>query len=68
MSESETERESDDADAAGDMLDRAGIETGIDLDKMIATAKWLEREGLKHPVASALSKAGGFPQPARADI
>ena len=50
------------------MLDRAGIETRIDLDKMIATAKWLEREGLKHPVASALSKAGGFPQPARADI
>jgi hydroxymethylglutaryl-CoA lyase len=47
------------------MLDRAGIETGIDLDKMIATAKWLESEALKHPIASALSKAGGFkPVPA----
>lgn len=47
------------------MLDRAGIETGIDLDKMIATAKWLENEALNHPIASALSKAGGFkPVPA----
>jgi len=44
------------------MLDRAGIETGLDLDKLIATAKWLETDGLKHPVESALSKAGGFPQ------
>jgi hydroxymethylglutaryl-CoA lyase len=43
------------------MLDRAGIITGIDLDKMIKVAKWLENEGLKHPVASALSKAGNFP-------
>ncbi|WP_300527132.1 hydroxymethylglutaryl-CoA lyase [Maricaulis sp.] len=47
------------------MLDRAGIETGIDLDKMIATAKWLEDEALKHPIASALARAGGFrPVPA----
>lgn len=44
------------------MLDRAGIETGLDLDKLIATAKWLETDGLKHPVESALSKAGGFAQ------
>jgi hydroxymethylglutaryl-CoA lyase len=44
------------------MLDRSGIETGLDLDKLIATAKWLETDGLKHPVESALSKAGGFPQ------
>jgi hydroxymethylglutaryl-CoA lyase len=43
------------------MLERAGVETGIDLSKMIATAQWLEAEGLKHPVASALSKAGPFP-------
>lgn len=43
------------------MLDRAGYETGLDLDKLIETAKWLEAEGLKHPVESALSKAGGFP-------
>ncbi|MBO6728782.1 MAG: hydroxymethylglutaryl-CoA lyase [Maricaulis sp.] len=44
------------------MLDRAGIETGLDLDKLIETAKWLETDGLKHPVESALSKAGGFAQ------
>jgi hydroxymethylglutaryl-CoA lyase len=44
------------------MLDRAGIETGLDLDKLIATAKWLETDGLKHPVESALSKSGGFPR------
>lgn len=42
------------------MLERAGFETGIDLSKMIATAKWLEIV-LGHPVASSLSKAGGFP-------
>jgi len=43
------------------MLERAGVETGIDLSKMIETAKWLEAEGLRHPVQSALSKAGIFP-------
>lgn len=44
------------------MLERAGIETGIDLDAMIATANWLE-EALGHGVPSMLSKAGGFPRP-----
>ena len=44
------------------MLERAGYDTGIDLDKMIETAKWLETEGLKHPVESMLSKAGPFPK------
>lgn len=42
------------------MLERAGFETGIDLDKMIETAKWLEG-ALGHRVSSALSRAGGFP-------
>jgi hydroxymethylglutaryl-CoA lyase len=42
------------------MLERAGYDTGIDLEAMIATAKWLET-ALGHPVASSLSKAGGFP-------
>ena len=42
------------------MLERAGFETGIDLAKMIETAKWLETV-LGHPVASSLSKAGNFP-------
>lgn len=42
------------------MLERAGFDTGIDLDRMIATAKWLEGV-LGHAVASSLSKAGTFP-------
>lgn len=42
------------------MLERAGFDTGIDLLKMIETAKWLE-SALGHPVSSAVSKAGGFP-------
>ena len=42
------------------MLERAGFETGLDLGKLIDTAKWLEK-ALGHPVSSSLSKAGGFP-------
>jgi hydroxymethylglutaryl-CoA lyase len=42
------------------MLHRAGFETGIDLDAMIETAKWLEGV-LGHGISSALSKAGTFP-------
>ena len=43
------------------MLERGGFSTGIDLDKMIETAHWLETVALKHPIESALSKAGPFP-------
>lgn len=42
------------------MLERAGFETGLDLSRLIETAKWLETV-LGHPVASALSRAGAFP-------
>ena len=42
------------------MLERAGFETGLDLGKLIETAKWLETV-LGHGVSSSLSKAGGFP-------
>lgn len=42
------------------MLERAGFETGLDLGKLIETAKWLEG-ALGHPVSSSLSRAGGFP-------
>ena len=42
------------------MLERAGFETGLELGKLIDTAHWLET-ALGHPVASSLSKAGGFP-------
>lgn len=41
------------------MLERAGFETGIDLGRMIETAKWLQG-ALGHPVSSALSRAGQF--------
>ncbi len=42
------------------MLERAGFDTGIDLDRMIDTAKWLETV-LGHPVSSSLVRAGRFP-------
>ena len=41
------------------MLHGMGYETGIDLDKLISTAKWLEKE-LDHSVPSALHRAGPF--------
>ena len=43
------------------MLERGGYDTGLNLSKLIETAKWLETAGLKHPVDSALAKAGPFP-------
>jgi hydroxymethylglutaryl-CoA lyase len=42
------------------MLNRSGYETGIDLTKLIETAKWLAEQRGK-PVPSMVSKAGGFP-------
>ncbi len=42
------------------MLHRAGFETGLSLDALIATAHWLEG-ALGHPVPAALGKAGIFP-------
>jgi hydroxymethylglutaryl-CoA lyase len=42
------------------MLERAGFDTGLDLSKLIETAKWLEG-ALGHSVSSSLSRAGGFP-------
>jgi len=43
------------------MLSRSGFETGIDLGRMIETARWLqERRG--KPVPGMVSKAGGFPK------
>jgi hydroxymethylglutaryl-CoA lyase len=45
------------------MLGRAGFDTGIDLQRLIDTARWLEAQRGK-AVPSMLSKAGGFPKPA----
>jgi len=43
------------------MLSRSGFETGIDLGKLIETARWLQEQRGK-PVPSMGSKAGGFPK------
>lgn len=47
------------------MLSRAGFATGVDLAKLIDTAKWLQEQRGK-PVPSMVSKAGGFPRPVNA--
>jgi hydroxymethylglutaryl-CoA lyase len=47
------------------MLSRAGFETGVDLAKLIDTARWLQDQRGR-PVPSMVSKAGGFPKPANA--
>lgn len=43
------------------MLSRAGFDTGIDLERLIETALWLQTQRGK-PVPSMVSKAGGFPK------
>lgn len=42
------------------MLERAGFETGYDLDALIGTARWIG-EKIGRPAPSALSRAGGWP-------
>jgi hydroxymethylglutaryl-CoA lyase len=42
------------------MLHRAGFATGIDVEAMIATGRWIGEKIGKPPV-SALSRAGAFP-------
>ena len=44
------------------MLGRAGFDTGLDLDALIAAAHWVG-EALGKAAPSALSRAGGFPKP-----
>jgi len=43
------------------MLSRSGFETGIDLGRLIETARWLQDQRGR-PVPSMVSKAGGFPK------
>jgi isopropylmalate/homocitrate/citramalate synthase len=42
-------------------LEESGMATGVDLDALIAVARWLS-EQLGHPIPSALARAGGFPR------
>ena len=43
------------------MLERAGFQTGYDLDALIGTARWIG-EKIGRPTPSALSRAGGWPR------
>ncbi|MFN8157147.1 MAG: hydroxymethylglutaryl-CoA lyase [Candidatus Nanopelagicales bacterium] len=42
------------------LLERSGVDTGVDLDALIAASEWLG-EQLGRPTPSLVSKAGGFP-------
>jgi hydroxymethylglutaryl-CoA lyase len=44
------------------MLERSGVDTGVDVDRLLAAAAWLEAQ-LGRPVPSLLGKAGVFPAP-----
>jgi isopropylmalate/homocitrate/citramalate synthase len=44
------------------LLEESGLHTGVDLDALIATSRWLS-EQLGHPVPGAVTRAGGFPVP-----
>jgi hydroxymethylglutaryl-CoA lyase len=46
------------------MLGRMGYETGVDLDRAISTARWIEQQ-IGHTVPGLLVKAGPFPGAAR---
>ena len=46
------------------MLHRSGVQTGVDLDHLLDTGRWLQ-EALGRPVPSMLLKAGDFPRPAQ---
>ncbi len=44
------------------MLNRMGIETGVSIERLLATAQWVEQQ-LGKPVPGMLIKAGNFPPP-----
>ena len=45
------------------MLERAGIETGLELDALIETNRWLTGV-MDKELPAMVGKAGGFPKPA----
>jgi hydroxymethylglutaryl-CoA lyase len=49
------------------MLSRSGIETGVSLEKIIATSEWLEQV-LGRGIPAMLPKAGVFPKVASGDL
>jgi hydroxymethylglutaryl-CoA lyase len=46
------------------MLQRMGVETGVDLPRLLETSQWLQG-ALEHPVPGMVVKAGLFPKPSR---
>jgi hydroxymethylglutaryl-CoA lyase len=40
-----------------DLFERAGVRTGIDLDALADTARWLEQQGLRRPLTGRVSRA-----------
>jgi hydroxymethylglutaryl-CoA lyase len=46
------------------MLQRSGVATGVDLEKLISIGNWLQQT-LGRPVPGMLIKAGSFPRPAQ---
>ncbi len=46
------------------MLNRMGVETGVDINKVMANAEWVE-EHLGKPIPAMLGKAGVFPDVSR---
>jgi len=46
------------------VLEREGIETGIDLGHLVAVSVWLEEEVLRRPLEGEVYRAGPFPAPA----
>lgn len=49
------------------MLGRMGVETGVDLEALVETVRWMESEELlAHPTPGMLAKAGIFPDVVRA--
>ena len=43
------------------MLQRSGVETGLDLESLIGTARWLAAK-MGRPLPGLVSRAGGFPK------
>jgi hydroxymethylglutaryl-CoA lyase len=43
------------------MLDRMGVETGVSIESLIGTGRWLE-DRIGRPIPGMLMKAGNFPR------
>ena len=46
------------------LFERSGVATGVDLEAMIAAARWMSEAVMGRPLPAMVSRAGGFPVPA----